>query len=165
MRLRDRNHLNLPGINSPTIWVAPLLCVAICAASSPSQAQVPTTFGHIGPSNAEIAGAIIGAAAVIGVIVYFAIPKQKTIEGCVASGDGGLQLTANQHSFVLDSTNLDLPSGHRLVLKGKPGHKHGATRDFTVKKLIRDEGVCSDRTLLVTPTLFYGVPILGRAIA
>ena len=121
MQLRDRNRLNLPDIKSSTIWVALILCVALCAASGRSQAQVPTNLGHIGPSNAEIAGAIIGAVAVIGVIVYFAIPKQKTIEGCVASGDGGLQLTANKHAFVLDSTNLALPSGHRLVLKGKPG--------------------------------------------
>lgn len=157
MQLRDRDHSNLPSMDAPKSWVVLLLCLAICAASRPSRAQVPTNLGHIGPSNAQVAGAIIGAAAVIGVIVYFAIPKQQTIEGCVASGDGGLQLTSKKHTYVLESADLNLPSGHSVILKGKAGKKNGATRDFKVKRLVRDEGACNDRALFVAPNLYYGL--------
>lgn len=86
---------------SSKVWIA-LLCAGLCLASSPALAQ-SNGFPNmaIGPSKAEVVGAIVGAAAVIGLVVYLAIPKQKTIEGCVVSADGVARLTSEKDHHTL----------------------------------------------------------------
>jgi hypothetical protein len=87
----------------------------------------------------------VGAAVGIGVVVYLVVPKQKTIEGCIESGDGGLRLTndTDKRSYVLDPGGVSLQPGQRVALKGRPGKKHSGSRAFAVKKLKKDEGSCS----------------------
>ena len=73
-------------------WVGLVCCAFWYLLCSPALAQTniqfPPNCCQIGPTGAQVAGAVIGAAVVIGVIVYFAVPKQTTIEGCVTSSDG-----------------------------------------------------------------------------
>jgi hypothetical protein len=99
---------------------------------------------------------MVGAAAVIGLVVYLVIPKQKTIEGCVVSGDGGLQLTSDKdkRAYALESGTVTLQPGQRVTLKGKLGKKHSGTRDFGVNKLVEDEGTCSGHADLLFPRSF-----------
>jgi hypothetical protein len=52
-------------------------------------------------------GAVVGAAAVIGIVVYLVIPKQKTIEGCLDSQDGGLRLTGDKISALTCSGTIN----------------------------------------------------------
>jgi hypothetical protein len=87
---------------------------------------------------------IVGAAAVIGVVVFLAIPKQSTITGCVESGDSGLRLTSDKdsHIYVLAVGSVNVQAGQRVSLKGKKGKKSSGTRAFEVRKLLKDEGSC-----------------------
>jgi hypothetical protein len=72
--------------SSPRCW-AGILSTVLFMNSSPAAAQQSGGFpnlGGIGPSKAEVVGAIIGAVVVIGAVAYLVVPKQKTIEGCVS---------------------------------------------------------------------------------
>lgn len=131
---------------SNKFWVAAFFSASLLVNSKPASAQQGgfPDLGHIGPSKAEVIGVIVGAAAVIGVVVYLAIPKQKTIEGCIESSDGGLRLTTHKDKrvYVLEAgSTVKLQAGQRVVLKGKPHKQHG-TRVFEVRKLTKEEGVC-----------------------
>ena len=119
--------------------------------SSPAAAQQSGGFpnlGRIGPSNAEVVGAIVGAAVVIGVVVYLVVPKQKTIEGCVEpdDGSGSLRLNSKRESrrYILLTDRVDVQPGHSVVLKGKKRGMKSGDREFAVKKLLKDEGACAD---------------------
>jgi hypothetical protein len=139
------------------LWIVLFLCAAVCGTATTSIAQTNPTvdWGHIGPSNAEVAGIIIGAAAVIGVVIYVVIPKQKTIEGCVEAGDGGLTLKSEKAkaTYSLATGNISLQPGRRVTLKGKFEKKTTGLRGFEVRKLVKDEGACGEHSLLLTPAL------------
>jgi hypothetical protein len=112
--------------------------------SGTASAQVDLRGFHIGPSTGEVVGAIVGAAVVIGVVVYLVVPKQSTLEGCVVSGGTGeLRLTtaSDKNEYQLIVGSFTLKPGERFRLKGKK-HKNKSGRQFTVKKVIRDQGVC-----------------------
>jgi hypothetical protein len=127
-------------------WMAVFLAVALCGTATSVCAQVQSDpSGHIGPSTAEIVGILVGTGAAIGVVVYLVIPRQKTIEGCVEASDGRLQLTPDgtKHTYVLATDNVKLQAGRRVKVKGKRGRKkESGAREFEVRKLVKDEGVC-----------------------
>jgi hypothetical protein len=127
---------------SSKLWIGLLLCASLCAASSPAPAQ--QTFGHIGPSTGEVVGILVGTAAVIGLVVYLVIPKQKTIEGCVQSGEGGMRLTddRDKHTYALVTDKVSLQPGRWVSLKGKKNKDKSGTRQFGVRKLVKDQGTC-----------------------
>jgi hypothetical protein len=130
---------------SGKLWIAHHLCACLCLASSPALAQ-SNGFPNvaIGPSKAEVVGAIVGSAVVIGLVVYLVIPKQKNIEGCVESTDGVARLTneKDHHSYVLLADNIAFKPGQRLKLKGKKGKDKSGAWQFRVKKMVQDEGTC-----------------------
>ncbi len=132
----------------------PVLPFCLALSCSLALAQADLSGSKIGPPKGEIVGAIVGAGAAIALIVYFAVPKQKTIEGCVESSDGGLRLTSGKdnHTYALDASSVNLRPGQRVTLKGKLGKKHSGTRDFGVNKLVKDEGTCSGHADLIIPT-------------
>jgi hypothetical protein len=136
---------------SGKLWIGILLCTSLCVSSSPAPAQ--QGFGHIGPSNGEIVGILVGTAAALGLIVYLVIPKQKTIEGCVESGEGGMRLTddKDKHTYALVTDKVSLQPGRRLTLKGKKSKGKSGTRQFGVRKLVNDQGSCKERSLLLAP--------------
>lgn len=103
-------------------------------------------LGHIGPSKAQIVGVVVGAGIVIGVVVYLAVPKHKTVEGCVQPSDEGLQLMSDQgkQSYALQTDNITLQPGRRFKLRGKRGKMKSGTLDFRVTKLVKDEGLCGE---------------------
>lgn len=93
-------------------------------------------------------GAIIGAAVVIGVVVYLVVPKHKTIEGCVEpdDGSGSLRLTNKRENrrYILLRDKVDVQAGRSVVLKGKKRKTKSGDREFAVTKLVNDEGACGD---------------------
>jgi|SRR5215469_1042001 len=130
--------------NQPRLVLA--LCVGLGVASSPAAvAQADLSGFHVGPSKGEVIAAIVGAAAVVGVVVYFAVPRQKTIEGCIDATQGDLRLTSKdgKHIYVLDAGSLNLQLGQQVILKGKPRKKHDRMRDFQVRKILKDNGACT----------------------
>ena len=135
------------------LFVAVLLCALLCLGSLPAVAQ--TGLGRIGPTGAQVAGAAIGAAAVIALVVYLVIPKQKTIEGCLETADGVSRLSdeKDHHAYAILADNASLNSGHRLKLKGKKSKDKSGALQFRVKKVLEDEGACGSQSLLWTPEL------------
>jgi len=130
---------------------AGILCTVLFLNSSPAAAQQSGGFpnlGGIGPSKAEVVGAIIGAAAVIGAVAYLVVPKQKTIEGCVEPDDvcGSLRLTNTKESrrYILLRNRADVQAGHSVVLKGRKKKVKSGDREFAVTKLLQDEVGCAD---------------------
>ena len=89
-------------------------------------------------------GILVGTAAVIGLVVYLVIPKQKTIEGCVQSGEGGMRLTddKDKHTYALVTGKVSLQPGRRVSLKGKKNRDKSGARQFGVRKLVKDQGTC-----------------------
>lgn len=131
---------------SRKLWVEVLLCGSLCVASGRAIAQTsgfPSNW-HIGPTKAEVVGAAIGVAAVITLVVYLSVPKQKTIEGCVKSTNGVNILTNenDHHSYELLSETVLIQPGHRLKLKGKKRKDKSGTLHLEVKKLVKEEGTC-----------------------
>lgn len=132
---------------SNKLWVVVFLCGSLCLGSSHLTAQTsgfPNGWGPIGPTKGEVVGIAVGAAAVIGLIVYLSIPKQKTIEGCVDYANSVKVLTNenDRHAYELVSDTVAVQPGHRLKLKGKKGKKVSGVRQFNVRKLVKDEGIC-----------------------
>jgi hypothetical protein len=64
----------------------------------------------LSPNKAEVIGAIVGASAILGVVVYLYHSKQKIIEGCVESGDDGLLLTTDKEkrAYAPDTGTLNV---------------------------------------------------------
>jgi hypothetical protein len=133
---------------SQRIWGPVLLIAALCLTSAAANAQ--TGLGGIGPSKGEIVGIAVGAAAGIALVVYLVIPKQKTIEGCVESADGGMRLTdeKDKRTYLLVTDKVSLQPGERVALKGKKSKDKSGTRQFRVRKLLKDQGTCKQQTLL-----------------
>ena len=127
---------------STKFWAGLLLAVSLCVASRPAIAQAG--LGQIGPSGAEVAGAIIGAAVVIGVVVYLVVPKQKTIEGCVQSANGVSTLSDDRdhRAYTLLTDEVAVQPGKRFRLKGKKGKDKSGTWQLHVKKVVKEEGAC-----------------------
>jgi len=134
--------------------VAVFLCASFCLASNRAVAQTNSPLSGIGPSKGEIVGIIVGAAAAIAIVVYLAIPKQSTIEGCVESTERGLQLTDDQHRhiYALTAGEVSLQTAQRYTLKGKKGKKSSGAREFEVRKLMKTEGICGERSSLLSRT-------------
>ena len=130
---------------------AGILSTVLFMNSSPAAAQQSGGFpnlGRIGPSKAQVVGAIIGAAVVIGVVAYLVVPKKTTIEGCVEPDDasGSLRLTNKKENrrYILLLDKVPVRAGHSVVLKGKKRGMRSGDREFAVKKLLKDEGACAD---------------------
>jgi hypothetical protein len=143
--------LNVSQGLSLRCWAGILVSTVLFMNSSPAAAQQSGGFpnlGRIGPSKAQVVGAIIGAAVVIGVVAYLVVPKQKTIEGCVEPDDGSgtLRLTNKKDNrrYILLLDKVPVRAGHSVVLKGKKRKMKSGDREFAVTKLLKDEAACAD---------------------
>lgn len=99
-------------------------------------------LGQIGPSNAEVAGAAVGLAAVTGVVLYLTLHK-TSITGCLRSEEGTNILTNETDKLtykLVDGPNLN--PGERVKLQGKKERDKSGNLSFRVKKLSRDLGPC-----------------------
>lgn len=137
---------------SSKLGIGLLLCTSLCVASIPASAQ-QSGFGHIGPSTGQVVGILVGTAAVLGLVVYLVIPKQKTIQGCVESGAGGMRLMddKDKRTYALITDKVSLQPGRRVTLKGKKGKDEAGTREFGVRKLVKDQGTCQAQSVLLAP--------------
>ena len=136
------------------ISIISVLSVGLCCVSS-SDVFAQSGWGPKGPSKGEVVAAAAGAATVIGVVVYLAIPKQKTITGCVESSRQGLpflQLRTDdgKHVYVLKGLHLSVEAGRRITVRGKlkrtldmPTLDSMPMGTFEVKKIMEDRGPCS----------------------
>ncbi len=103
--------------------------------------------GHIGPSGGEVAGAAIGVAAVVSVVVALAVSHSHHVKsGCVVSGPHGLELqTSDSKAYALEGDAAHLKVGDHVKIHGSKVKKaKGATGPdvFKVEKLNKDYGTC-----------------------
>ena len=108
----------------------------------------PQTGGHIGPSNGEIVGIIVGAAAaitVVGILIYREAHKHPSITGCIASGVDGLTLNNEKDKkvYALSGDSAALRPGERVTLTGKKIKDSDGKPSFQVEKLTKDYGTCN----------------------
>ena len=113
--------------------------VATCA-----QAPIPSNIGNIGPSGAQVAGAIAGLAGVTGLILYFTLRK-PAIVGCVHSAEGTTSLVdeRNKRTYTLAGDHVSLKAGERVKLKGKKLKEKDGRFTFSVKTVDKNYGACN----------------------
>lgn len=106
--------------------------------------------GSIGPSGGEVAGAAIGAGAVIavGTIVLVKVNNSHhSIQGCVTAGPDGIQVHNKRDNKVYSLTGLTagVKAGDVVKVHGdKEKHSKNSAGDeeFLVQKINRDYGPC-----------------------
>ena len=103
-----------------------------------------TGISGIGPSGAQVAGAVAGLAALTGAVLYFTLRK-PSIVGCVQSSKGTSSLIGEKdnRTYVLVSDHGALPkTGERFKLQGKKFKGADGKYRLNVKKVGRDYGPC-----------------------
>jgi hypothetical protein len=127
--------------------MASVLCTG---ASSPSGCgSGSSSFGNIGPSGAEVAGAAVGIGAVIAVAIIVPVESSRShhnISGCIVTGSSGLELkTSEAKTYSLEGDAASVKVGDKVRIHGSKIKK---TKDatgpgvFRVEKLSRDYGPC-----------------------
>ena len=120
-----------------SITLGLILCI-------PAEAQ---SYGKI-VSNGTIAGAIVGIAAGVAVIVVVAVhySKKRTITGCVHGQGSELTLTdeADKQTYALSGDTTGIKSGDRMKVHGKKVKTKGTNQPLTwqAKTVAKDFGVC-----------------------
>jgi hypothetical protein len=127
----------------------PLICALLIPAIAPAQARPQATLTGLGPTSKTtlIVATLTGAAALIGVGVYFAIRHGHTVKGCAADGPNGLELhTQDRQSLLLLGATTDIKAGHLIKVTGSRKMKVSGVSDRTsyiVDKLDKDYGACT----------------------
>jgi len=127
------------------IAVSTLLGTAMAAAKAQIAAQGPC----IGACKGEIVGILVGIAggsAALGIGVYYAIHRDRSLNGCAVSGAGGIELQnrGDQQTYSLLGETAGIKPGDRVRVSGKKEKKNsGAPRQFLVEKLNKDYGSCT----------------------
>lgn len=121
------------------------MVVALCLALAVP--VFPQNLSNIGPSKGEVAGAIAGAAAVVGVagyLIYRGTHKHASIQGCIATEEGGLSLKneKDKKTYALEGDSAWLKAGQQVALSGKKTKDPAGKLTFQVQKLAKDYGEC-----------------------
>lgn len=108
-------------------------------------ASAQTDWGRIaGPSGAQVAGAAVGAGAVIGIVLYLTLHR-PSITGCIRSGDGTYTITDQngQVSYAVVNADAGLKPGERVKLQGKKKKDKSGNLTFRMKRIKHDYGPCT----------------------
>lgn len=121
--------------------VVVVLCLVLAIPGFPQSGYGPNI------SNGEIAGVLVAAGAVIGVVIYVAYRqthKHPSVTGCVGSGGGGLTLTnaKDKKVYALSGNLSAVKEGQQVKVKGKKSKDATGTLLFQVEQVTKDLGVC-----------------------
>jgi hypothetical protein len=146
-----RSPLPEPQLNSNRrrgIVILVALGSLLCTGST-APTQCSGFSGGIGPSNGEIAAAAVGIVAVpVAVVTVIAVEhSHHTLQGCVFSGPGGLELRTNDaKTYKLEGDAASIKVGDRVKFHGshvkKAKHDDAGEQVFKVEKLSKDYGPC-----------------------
>jgi hypothetical protein len=118
--------------------------VALLAVFSFS-ASAQTDWGRIGgPSGAQVAGAAVGAGAVIGIVLYLTLHR-PSITGCIRAVDSTYTITDQngQLSYTIVNAATGLKPGERVKLQGKKKKDKSGNLTFRMNKIKHDYGPCT----------------------
>ena len=126
------------------------LTVFLCSGfqSSPTSCQNSnSSWGSLGPSGGQVAGAIAGVGAVVAVVVLLEVNhSHHTLKGCVVSNANGFELrTSDSRRFQLDGDVSKIHAGDKVKIHGSRIKKEkDATGDqvFRVESLSKAYGPC-----------------------
>ncbi|MGC1422155.1 MAG: hypothetical protein WA354_25250 [Terracidiphilus sp.] len=134
---------------------AAMIAMLCTGASSPTGCTTPPPPGNIGPSNAELAGAVIGIGAVIAVAIIVPVEishSHHNLTGCVVTAANGLELrTSDAKTYSLEGDAASIKAGDKVKIHGSKIKK---TKDstgpgvFRVDQIKRNYGACP-----VAPTI------------
>jgi hypothetical protein len=132
------------------------LTVFLCSGFQSSPTACQPSSSRIGPSGAQVAGAIAGVGAVVAVAVLLEVNHSKhTLKGCVVSNANGFELrTSDSRHFQLDGDVSKIHVGDKVKIHGSRIKKDkNATGDqvFRVQSLSKAYGPCD-----ATPQLHGG---------
>lgn len=126
----------------------------LCTGASSPTGCTPVP-GNIGPSNAELAGAVIGIGAVIAVAIIVPVEishSHHNLTGCVVTAANGLELrTSDAKTYSLEGDAAGIKVGDKVKIHGSKIKK---TKDstgpgvFKVDQIKRNYGPCP-----VAPTI------------
>jgi hypothetical protein len=130
----------------------PLIVLFICVFCLTTNKTA--SAGIAGASNGKTAGviiALVGAVALIGVGVYFAVHHGHSMKGCVSSGPGGIDLLndRDQQTYALTGDVDGIKAGNRVRVSGNKKKAVGGGRQFVATKVSKDYGPC--KIQLATP--------------
>lgn len=119
-----------------------LLAAILAVAPVKAQSNAGYGVGHI--DEGLVIGAVVGAAAVVGVGVTFLVLLNRGVaEGCIVeSGGKRTFVTADKTVYSVSDASPALPVGDRVKVKG---HKSGPStaRSIQVDRVLRDYGRCT----------------------
>jgi hypothetical protein len=123
----------------------------ICALLTAFTATVNAQYGYQVTKSTEtkVAFGVVGAGALVGVGVYFAIHHGHSLTGCTVSGSNGLQLQSqgDQQTYKLVGEIAEIKPGERIHVSGKKQKVNTAVpREFLVEKLNKDFAPCKMAT-------------------
>lgn len=125
-----------------------LLGVMLCTgASSSTGCQGNYSNDRIGPSKAEVAGAIVGVGAVIAVVVIVAVNHDHHfLKGCVYGDAGGVKLrTGDSQIYSIEGDPTTIKVGDMIKFHGssvKKTRDSSGDRVFRVDQIKKDYGPC-----------------------
>jgi hypothetical protein len=119
-------------LNTPRKIVLIVVFLAVFSVSA------STDWSRIGggPSGAQVAGAAVGAGAVIGIVLYLTLHR-PSITGCIRSADSTYTITDqnSQLSYTVVNAATGLKPGERVKLQGKKKKDKSGNLTFRMKTI------------------------------
>jgi len=129
-------------LNTARKVVLGIVLLAVISVSASAQ----TNWGRIGggPSGAQVAGAAVGAGAVIGIVLYLTLHR-PSITGCIRAVDSTYTITDQNGrlSYTVVNAPAELKTGDRVKLQGKKKKDKSGDLIFRMKKIKHDYGPCA----------------------
>jgi len=128
---------------------------------------IQCTGGHIGPTNGQVIGAIVGVGAgvALGTIAIVEVNKSHhRIKGCVTAGPDGILVhnDGDQKVYALTGVTANVKVGDIVKVNGDKNKKQKDSAgdvDFMVIKISKDYGPCKP---LEAPTAALPIHSLGQ---
>ncbi|MGB9418642.1 MAG: hypothetical protein WCB58_20180 [Acidobacteriaceae bacterium] len=119
-----------------------LLFCALCLATTRTASA---DVGNVGDAKATgVIFAIVGVGALIGVGIYYAVHHGHSLRGCASSRPDGIQILneSDQKTYLLGGNVNEVKPGDRVRVSGDKQKNGGSGRQFFVKKLSKNYGLC-----------------------
>jgi|HubBroStandDraft_1064217.scaffolds.fasta_scaffold09832_6 hypothetical protein len=122
------------------------ICALLIAATVPATPQSSTPIGGVTKSDADwIVVAVVAIGAAIGIGIFYSVHHDNSLNGCVVTGSGGLELQnkGDGRTYALAGEVDAIKPGDRVRVAGKKQKMSGGgDQQFVVEKISRDYGAC-----------------------
>jgi hypothetical protein len=130
----------------PLIPKSILPVLLLCAVCLTTTRTASADVGNVGDAKATgVIFAIVGVGALIGVGIYYALHHGHSLRGCASSHPDGIQILneGDRQTYLLGGDVNGIKSGDRVRVSGDKQKNGGSGRQFFVKKLSKNYGLCN----------------------